>query len=248
MNERPSRLVLLEAGLLATAASLAFVTVVAAMRQLAGEPKGAVLGGCAVLAPALASVRMLRNSPTIGSSAPLLVGMLGGIALALGGADSHLLFLPVVVQLIALGAIARPMLLLAATVMSAAGELIPAWHASQGSGRLALAALGILVLPWAARAALPWLVARRGDALEAMVPVASIPPELAPGAAVLTPREFEVLTLLASGLRQREVADRLDLTIHQVGHLLRQARERTGTHTTRELIARLAHRPLTGDR
>ncbi|MBN9624031.1 MAG: hypothetical protein J0H06_13970, partial [Actinobacteria bacterium] len=57
----------------------------------------------------------------------------------------------------------------------------------------------------------------------------------------LSARQLELLALLGEGLRQREAAERLGLSIHQVGHLLRDARERAGAGT-RELVARFGRR------
>lgn len=153
----------------------------------------------------------------------------------MAGTQDHLVFLPAVVLLIALTPIARPAALAAAVAAATAGFLVPLSAMPAASLRLALVTAGVVVLPWVARIGAARL-RQRGPSTKA--------PEASAATAAteaLSPRQLEVLALLGQDLRQREAAERLGLSVHQVGHLLRDAREKTGA-STRELVARFAGR------
>lgn len=53
----------------------------------------------------------------------------------------------------------------------------------------------------------------------------------------LTPRQLQVVLLASQGLRHSEIAACLTISARQVARLLAAARERTGSATTRELVA-----------
>lgn len=59
-------------------------------------------------------------------------------------------------------------------------------------------------------------------------------------AVTLTPRESEVLALLAAGLADKQAAHALGVSVHTVRSLLRRAMARTGARTRVELAARWA--------
>jgi len=76
-----------------------------------------------------------------------------------------------------------------------------------------------------------------GRASPAAAPPAAAPPWWA---AELTDRQLQVLELAATGLRHAEIADRLDISVHQVGYALRRSRELSGLPTTRAVVAAIA--------
>ncbi len=55
---------------------------------------------------------------------------------------------------------------------------------------------------------------------------------------LLTPREQELLDLLAAGLLYKEIADRLGLSLHTVNNHLYSIRQKLGAHTVIEAINR----------
>lgn len=59
-------------------------------------------------------------------------------------------------------------------------------------------------------------------------------------AGYLTPRQCEVLELLASGLLIKEAAYRLGISEQRTKNVLYEARRRAGVRTTFELLARIA--------
>ena len=60
----------------------------------------------------------------------------------------------------------------------------------------------------------------------------------------LSPRQREVLELLARGLRAREIASRLGLAEPTVRNHLREIRGRLGCHSQLEVVAKLRGRQL----
>jgi DNA-binding CsgD family transcriptional regulator len=232
----PARLALVEAGLPAAAAGVAFAAALIAL-QVTGRDEAGALGGCLLLALACGAARAARTRPT---TATVAAGLLAGAAAVVAGAHDHLVFLPAVVLLIALTPIARPSALAAAVAAATAGFLVSLWTMPTVNLRLALVAAGVAVLPWVARA-----VGRRHGPRRGTEVVTRTAPIRTPETS-LSERQLEVLALLSRGLRQREAAERLGLSVHQVGHLLRDARARTGA-STRELVARHAARPGRAD-
>ena len=66
----------------------------------------------------------------------------------------------------------------------------------------------------------------------------------APGVvSMLTPREREVMDLLRRGLEYKEIADRLNISIHTVNNHLAHIREKLGVHNAIEAINKLFSRP-----
>jgi DNA-binding CsgD family transcriptional regulator len=59
----------------------------------------------------------------------------------------------------------------------------------------------------------------------------------------LSAREQEVVDLLGAGHVQKEIADRLELSIWTVKGYLASARKRTGTRTNAQLATRFSRRP-----
>lgn len=69
-------------------------------------------------------------------------------------------------------------------------------------------------------------------------------PRVAPDpASVLTPREREVVALLASGLGYKEIAERLKISPYTVNNHLAHVREKLGVHSAIEAINKLFLRP-----
>lgn len=61
----------------------------------------------------------------------------------------------------------------------------------------------------------------------------------------VTPREGEILDLVAAGLTTKEIARRLDLSRHTVGKLLERLFARNGLHSRTEAVARWISRVST---
>jgi DNA-binding CsgD family transcriptional regulator len=103
---------------------------------------------------------------------------------------------------------------------------------------LLVVAAGVVVLPMAGSIVMGRIAAgaaERAAAARASVAARSrVPEPVVPG---LTPRQSEVVQLVAAGMKHAEIAECLDVSVNQVRRLLQQARERTGTSTTRELVA-----------
>ena len=66
------------------------------------------------------------------------------------------------------------------------------------------------------------------------------------GCAPLTPREREVLDLVAEGLRNADVAERLSIAPGTVRRHLENAYAKLGVHTRTAAVARLRRRDLLG--
>jgi DNA-binding NarL/FixJ family response regulator len=64
------------------------------------------------------------------------------------------------------------------------------------------------------------------------------------GQALLTERELEVLRLFAEGLDTREVAERLDITLHTVRNHLQSCIRKLGVHTRTQAVSAAIRRGL----
>lgn len=244
----------LEAGAAASIAATLYALVLVLVRTGGAERAVGVLACLATLAalgllrrdPATAQARLARRP----FAAATATGALLGAALALTGTAATLLFLPAVVLLATLGMVVAPRAVAAGAALAAAGQLSALLRAEPAFAerRLACAAaLGLLLIPVALAALLERVVPAAappaaGDAPEeppAQRPPTPAPPPVAgvPPVDVLTPRQREVVALTRAGLRHGEIAQRLGVSVQHVRRLLRQARERTGTSTTRELTA-----------
>jgi DNA-binding CsgD family transcriptional regulator len=62
-------------------------------------------------------------------------------------------------------------------------------------------------------------------------------------ASLLTPREREVVGLLADGLEYKQIADRLKISPNTVNNHLAHVREKLGVHSAIEAINKLYPRP-----
>jgi DNA-binding NarL/FixJ family response regulator len=78
--------------------------------------------------------------------------------------------------------------------------------------------------------------------LEAMGKRARFDPAGATGEKLLTPRETEVAGLVADGFRNREISERMNLSVHTVKNYLYRVYEKLGISSRVELTARLLDR------
>lgn len=69
----------------------------------------------------------------------------------------------------------------------------------------------------------------------------------APVASELSPRENEVLHLLAQGYLYKEIADALNVAVPTVNTYIRRIYEKLHVRTRTEAVARFAHLPVRGD-
>jgi DNA-binding CsgD family transcriptional regulator len=133
-----------------------------------------------------------------------------------------------------------------AAVLVDLGWLYPAIGGPEGR-TLDLAALGVfgLVAVLSGRAmaagtgAAPGTIpaARVGDSMD-VAPAAGMPFPPAPGSEPLTPREIEVLALLAEGLSNDEIAERLFVTANTVKTHLSHAYAKLGATSRTSAVAR----------
>jgi DNA-binding CsgD family transcriptional regulator len=240
-----------DAGQLAVAATSLYALLLVLLRTDGPEQAvGATV--CVLLLAALGTVRLdpgaayalMRRRP---GRVAVAVGALLGVGLALAGTGGSLLFLPAVLLLTTIGTVVPVRTVAIAAALAAAGQLCVLLEdgPTAGEQRLALvAALGVAAIP-VALAAVMARVARRVSApatpaTSTVLDRGSDAPTIQDGGrvgAVLTPRQLEAVALARAGLRHGEIAQELGVSVHQVRRLLRQARERTGASTTRELVA-----------
>lgn len=226
------RRTIFEAGMTAVAAATAYALVLVLVHgDWAERAVGVLVSG--VFA---AAVRERARVWALARRAPWAVvvagALIGGVLVALGP-DNRLLWLPAMLLVGSLAAAVPAPVVALAGLLAALGGASPlvldrglttreTWFASA-------AALGLVVLPLVAAAIVARLDARVREN------VAPAPPRVV--AEGLTPRQREAVELAASGLRHAEIAARMGISIHQVRRLLREARERTGARTSRELVA-----------
>ena len=74
-----------------------------------------------------------------------------------------------------------------------------------------------------------------------------MPPQLAPDDASLSPREREVLELLARGYLYKEIADSLAISLPTVNTYIRRIYEKLHVRSRTEAVARFANLPVRGD-
>lgn len=242
-----SRTVLISIGLKASIAAAGFATAALAIR-LEGSELVLTLAGCGFLIGLLelARRRAKRRLPWLPASthplSALIFCALIGASVATLGSQGGLFFLPCLFILGTISVLATPGYLGVCSLLVAGGFLAPGIASGEAGWSEPAAAVVLVILPLGLQRLL------RGFGAEA----ANLPaggsieaPEMALMAEVLTPRQVEVTTLLANGLRHQEVADQLGISVHQVRRLIRQARERAGARTTAELVAMsLAPAPL----
>lgn len=227
------REVLVEIGLKASLAATAFSAVALAIR-LSGTALVLALLGCALLAATLELCRRraVRLEEGFRTVAALACCSLLGFAVAELAGHGGLLFLPCLFVLATIAVLTGPGLLLACSALVATGFLAPTLAAGQVEWSSPFAAAALIALPLAGQ----WIVRRVGSG-RSRVPSPSVPSP-SPDLARLTPRQAQVTTMIAEGLRHQEIADRLGVSLAQVRRLVRQARERIGARTTTELVAR----------
>lgn len=228
------RIALAEGGLLATAAATAFSLVMVVVR-LDGDALLRGVLACALIGAGTYFARSTSFDAWSGLAAAIQLGAALGFAVALVGADAQLLFLPVLFVLLTVASVAPRQNVYVASGLASLGYVAAAVIARVDDpvrGRVLLVvALGVVLLPIVGSVLMARLAA--GAAERATTPSASAARVL-PG---LTPRQSEVVQLVAGGMRHGEIAETLGISVNQVRRLLQQARERTGTSTTRELVA-----------
>ena len=72
-------------------------------------------------------------------------------------------------------------------------------------------------------------------------------PQVSPDDAALSPREREVLELLARGYLYKEIADTLSISLPTVNTYIRRIYEKLHVRSRTEAVARFAHLPVRGD-
>ena len=73
-------------------------------------------------------------------------------------------------------------------------------------------------------------------------------PLMSPDSAALSPREREVLELLARGFLYKEIADSLTISLPTVNTYIRRIYEKLHVHSRAQAIAKFTHFPMTSDR
>lgn len=226
---------LVEAGFRASVVATAFAAAIFATR-LSGPTLIEALLACAVIATGAEYMRRRRDSRLI-ASVPfaLAVSVLLGIGIATLGAPGKLAFLPAlfILSTFATNISAGPIAVCSSVICLGLAQPALAGDPSQLSWTAPATALVLLVVPQ-----FFCLVSRRGHTESQVTPTTVT---YAPDAAEdlhLTRRQSEAVEHAAAGLRQAEIAERMEISIHQVRNLLRQARERNGAGSTRELVAR----------
>ncbi len=73
-------------------------------------------------------------------------------------------------------------------------------------------------------------------------------PLMSPDDAALSPREREVLELLARGFLYKEIADSLTISLPTVNTYIRRIYEKLHVHSRAQAIAKFTHFPMTSDR
>jgi DNA-binding CsgD family transcriptional regulator len=224
------RVALAEGGLIATAAATVFALVMVIVRLDGGDLARGVLA-CAFIGAGTYLARSTTFEAWGGLAAAINVGTALGFAVALVGYEAQLLFLPVLFVLLTVASVARRRNVLVASLLTACGYVAAAVIANVDDpvrARLLLVvAAGVVVLPLLGSVLMSRLASGGPDRSRAGAPQL-------PG---LTPRQSEVVGLVAGGMRHAEIAEQLGISVNQVRRLLQQARERTGASTTRELVA-----------
>lgn len=230
----PARpLPLLEAGVLASMAATAFVVPIVATR-LGGRDLLLALACCAILLIGLEWARRAepQRLATVAADPRFVLAVCAALGFGLVAAGGMYVFLPALFVLLTFAVSASPPALalgsvLVAQILVAPGLMPltstpPSWAAAPGAAILVLLPLGVARL---ARSRENVTAAAAPDSPDRS---ASIPD--------LTPRQSEAVLLVCAGLRHGEIAERLGVSTPQVRRLLRQARERTGVATNRELV------------
>lgn len=231
----PSRPGLVEAGYRASVVATVFAAIIFATR-LSGPTLIEAMIACAVIATGAEYLRRRRDSGLI-ASVPFALGVsvLLGIGIATLGAPGKLAFLPAlfILSTFATNISAGP--IAACSTIICLGLVAPAigGDSSPMGWTTPATALVLLVIPQ-----FFCLYSRLGRAELPAAPTAASSIPNADGSLHLTRRQSEAVELAAAGLRQAEIAERMEISIHQVRNLLRQARQRNGAGTTRELVAR----------
>jgi len=73
-------------------------------------------------------------------------------------------------------------------------------------------------------------------------------PQMSPDDAALSPREREVLELLARGYLYKEIADSLSISLPTVNTYIRRIYEKLHVRSRAQAIAKFTHFPISGDR
>lgn len=200
--------------------------------RLSGTELLLSLLGCLTATLLLMAARRsgLSAGPGTRLSLPFFSLALGAWAAALG-AEGGLLFLPCLFFLGAISTASSRSRLFVCSLLAAGGFVAPlivggafVWVGPAAAGLLVAMPLGFERLFRGVGESGP-------TSREASVPSPRFQLEM------LTPRQAEVTALQAEGMRHREIAERLGVSVSQVRRLNAQARERAGAKTTAELIA-----------
>ncbi|MEN2976755.1 response regulator transcription factor (plasmid) [Tistrella bauzanensis] len=144
----------------------------------------------------------------------------------------------------------RPGLMRQALAAGAAGYLPKSMRAEVLEGALRLVLAGGVYVPLAAldgeddasSPAAPWSDAPWSDASAADAAVDTLPPPVDTAALGLTARQGDVLRLAATGLANRQIADRLGLAEQTVKNQMSQILHRLGLRSRAEAMALIRHR------
>lgn len=208
-------------------------TAAAMTLRLAGTELILGLAGCSLLMVLLELARRSELPVSWFGIVPALsLAFCGALGAGVAALEGHggLLFLPCLFLLGTVSILIRRGFLVACSVLVAAGFLFPAIMSGSVGWSQPAAAVALVVLPLVFQHAARALATGNGEVIDPG-------PDPALVSDRLTPRQREVTVLLAHGFRHGEIAERLDVSVHQVRRLVRQARERVGARTTAELVA-----------